>query len=162
MITLIIVITVLFFGFVIIFGAPWLPTLKRQVDQAIDLFDLPEGKTILDLGCGDGRVLRRMAQRGYKAVGYELNPIMYLLAKMTTWRYRAQIRVYFGDYLKKDWPKADGIYVFLIDRFMPRLETSINEYIKENGPVTLVSNTFKVPGRKILKKHGSLYLYRYE
>jgi hypothetical protein len=45
---------VMFFGFVILFGAPYLPTLKPQTNAALDLLDLKPGQTLLELGLWPG------------------------------------------------------------------------------------------------------------
>ena len=153
---------VLLFGFVILFGAPYLPTLKDQTDEAIGLLNLKPGSTIIELGSGDGRVARRMAKQGYKVVGYELNPLLAIASRLTTWRYRKKVRIIWGNYWYKNWPEADGVYVFLLDRFMTRLDRTCIEYAKNTGPLSVVSYTFKIPGKKPAKKSGALYLYHYK
>lgn len=40
------------------------------------------GLRFVDLGSGDGRLVRTAAQRGMPAVGYELNPYLVLLSRM--------------------------------------------------------------------------------
>ncbi|HSH18794.1 MAG TPA: class I SAM-dependent methyltransferase, partial [Candidatus Saccharimonadales bacterium] len=94
------------FGFVLLRGAPYLPTLRKQVDAALDLADLSPGDTLLELGCGDGKVMIAAAQRGLKVVGYELNPILACIAWLRTRRYGKQVQVVWGDFWTKDWPKA--------------------------------------------------------
>lgn len=150
---------VFFFGVVIFFGAPYLPTLKKQIEPALDLLDLMPGDTILELGCGDGRILRAAAQRGLKAVGYELNPILALYAAARNWRYRKNIRVIWGNYWKAQWPPAQGIFVFLLNPYMSKLNTKITKECKK--PVRLVSFAFLVPDKKIVKQKAGLYLYTY-
>jgi SAM-dependent methyltransferase len=68
------------FAAVIFFGAPYLPTLRPQIQAAFALLELKPGQTLLELGCGDGKVLVAAAEAGYKAVGIELNPILALVA----------------------------------------------------------------------------------
>ncbi len=150
---------VLLFGFVVLFGAPYLPTLKKQTDVAIDLLDLKKGETLFELGCGDGRVTKAAAKRGLKVVGYELNPILVLIAKIHTWKYRKDVHIIWGDYWKVDWSKADGIFVFLLDKYMKKLDTKIVQSKTKN--VKLVSFAFKVPGKKPIKERSGLYLYEY-
>lgn len=67
---------IIIFGFVILFGAPYLPTLKPQIKIALDMLDLQPGQTLIEIGSGDGRVLKAAAERGWNAVGYELNPVL--------------------------------------------------------------------------------------
>lgn len=154
---------VLLFGFVVWFGAPYLPTLKPQTKRALDLLNLQKGQTLLELGCGDGRVMRAAAARGITVVGYELNPILVLVAKVVTWRYRKTTKVVWGNFWKAKWPQTDGIFVFLLDKYMKRLDTKVaQERTKQGKPLKVVSFTFQIPDRKMVKQNGGLYLYDYK
>jgi hypothetical protein len=51
---LVILVMLICFGGVLLFGAPYLPTLKPQVHAALELANLKPGQTLLELGCGDG------------------------------------------------------------------------------------------------------------
>lgn len=156
------IVVVLLFGFVILFGAPYLPTLKRQTDDALNLIALKKGQTLLELGCGDGRVAKAAAQRGLRVIGYELNPILAAVAWLNTIKYRGQVKIIWGNYWQKKWPETDGIFVFLLDKYMEKLDKTIVQKVKEQGkPVRLVSYTFQIPGRKIDAEQGGLFLYKY-
>ena len=157
---LIIAVVVFLFGFVVLFGAPYLPTLNVQKKQALDLLALKPGQTLLELGCGDGRVLRAAAARGLNCVGYELNPILVLVAFVTTWRYRRQVKIIWGDYWKKQWPAAQGIFVFLLPRYMTKLDTKITQQLFI--PVKLISFAFEIPNKKPTAKKNGLFLYTYK
>ncbi len=163
MILLIPIVLVLLFGFVVWFGAPYLPTLKPQTKQALDLLDLKKGQTLLELGCGDGRVMRAAAARGLIVVGYELNPILVVIAKAVTWKYRAVTTVKWGNFWSAEWPQADGVFVFLLDKYMKKLDKKVAQQCKAQGTrLRLVSFTFKIPGRKITRQDGGLYRYDYK
>lgn len=148
------------FGFVLLRGAPYLPTLHRQVEAALDLVDLKRGETLLELGCGDGRVLIAAAERGLRAVGYELNPIMAAIAWLRTRRYKGRVQVRCADFWRTQWPPAQGIFVFLLDPYMHRLHTKILETYDK--PVKLVSFAFTIPTKKPKKVSDGVYLYLYK
>lgn len=150
---------ILLFGFVVAYGAPYLPTLKKQVDSGLDLLDLKPGQTLLELGCGDGRVLRAAADRGLHAVGYELNPVLVLIARLHTWQQRKSVKVIWGNYWSAAWPPADGIFVFLLDKYMPKLDKKITQ--EYHSGVKLVSFAFKIPEKPIAAERHALYLYDY-
>jgi len=147
------------FSFVIFFGAPYLPTLKKQTTEALDLLDLKEGQTLLELGSGDGRVLREAARRGIKSLGYELNPILYIYSKIRCRKFAPLITVLFGNYWTKPLPAADGIYVFLLNRYMTKLDTKINQEMKH--PLKVVSFAFAFPNRTPTKTQNGLMLYEF-
>ena len=73
---------VLTFGLTLFFGAPYLPTLRAQVPEALDLLQLKAGDTLIEIGSGDGRILAAAAGRGLLAVGYEINPILVIISRM--------------------------------------------------------------------------------
>lgn len=149
---------ILSFGGVLLVGAPYMPTIDKAGKQALDLLALRSGQTLYELGCGDGRMLGLAAQRGLKAVGYELNPFLVLIAKLRTWRYRRQVRVVWGNFWKADLGHADGVFVFLLDRFMPKLDAKLTN---QNRHLKLVSHAFKIPGKKAAKTVGAMFLYEY-
>lgn len=148
------------FCFVLLFGAPYLPTLSPQVEAALKLADLKEGQTLIELGCGDGRVLIAAAKRGYRAVGYELNPLLAAVAWARTRRYRRRVRVVWGDFWRAEWPPARAVFTFLLPRYMPKLDDKLKAY--GHRPVRLVSFAFKVPGRKPDATKRGVYMYRYD
>lgn len=150
---------VIIFGFVLLFGAPYLPTLAATKKNALDLLDLKPGQTLLELGSGDGRVAEEAARRGLKVVGYELNPVLVLVSLYVTRKYRQQIKIIWGNFFKAKWPTHDGIYVFLLSEYMPKLDKKIRS---ESPPGTLLaSNSFKMSGKKPIKQLRSVYLYKY-
>ena len=154
---------ILLFGFVVLFGAPYLPTLKKQTQQALDLLDLTPGQTLLELGCGDGRVARAAAARGIRVIGYELNPILVLIATINTLKYRKLVTIRLGNFWQSEWPQADAIFVFLLDKYMKKLDKKIiQQRAKQQRPIRLLSFTFKIPARKPTTQKGGLILYKYD
>lgn len=157
-------IVILLFGFVLLFGAPYLPTRRRQAQTALDLLDLQPGQTLFELGCGDGRVLRQAAERGLRAVGYELNPILVLVARAYTWRYRKVVKVVWGNFWRADLSAADGVFVFLLDRYMEQFDNKLQQRSISGKKTSLpvVSYAFKIPGKKPKKARDGLFLYTYK
>jgi len=147
------------FSFVVAFGAPFLPTLNPKVKGALKLIDLKPGQTLLELGSGDGRVLKAAAQQGLKAVGYELNPLLVIYSKILNFKYRQQVKIHWGNYWRKDWPPADGIFVFLLQPYMEKLDQKIVDQYA--GGIKLVSFVFTIDSRKPAKTKEGLYLYKY-
>lgn len=152
------VIAICFAG-VLLFGAPYLPTLGPQAQTALELADLQTGDTMIELGCGDGKILLAAARAGYRAVGYELNPILAMVAWLRTRRYRRQIKVVWGNFWRADWPPAAAIFTFLLPRYMARLDEKCVRY--PHKPVRLVSVAFEIPGKKPAERKNGVYLYTY-
>lgn len=148
------------FTFVLLVGPPYLPTLTHQVNVALDLIDLKPGDTLLELGCGDGKVLIAAGERGWNAVGYELNPILALVAWLRTRRYKGRVKVVWGNFWLKKWPDAEGIFVFILQRNMAKLDKKITQNFSH--PVKLVSFAFVIPDKQPLQEKDDVRLYQYE
>lgn len=148
------------FTFVLLFGAPFLPTMRPQVDTALDLLNLQPGQTLLELGCGDGRVLIAAARRGWRAVGYELNPILAAIAWARTRRYRRTVTVHCADYWRAGWPPAAGIFSFILPRYMSKLHKKIMHY--PHRPLRVASFAFAIPEKKALRQDRGIFLYEYK
>jgi SAM-dependent methyltransferase len=149
------------FAFVLISGAPYLPTLDKQIRAALQLADLKFGDTVIELGCGDGRVLLAAARHGLRAVGYELNPLLYALCWLRTrsWRRQGIVQLHFGNFWRQKWPPAEAVYVFLLPRLMDRLERKVRaEYPKG---IKLLSFAFKFSGRRPVSELDGVFLYRF-
>ncbi|HKU18249.1 MAG TPA: hypothetical protein VJP80_03155 [Candidatus Saccharimonadales bacterium] len=151
---------VLIVGIAVIFGPPYVPTLRLHMNTALDLLDLKPGQTLLDLGSGDGRVLRAAAERGWNAVGIEVSPLLVLISRIRTWRYRKQVKIIWGNYFLTHWPPADGIFSFMIQYQMKRLDERIERW--HTKPIKLASFAFQIPGKTPADVRDAVYLYEYK
>ena len=160
MIWLLSLILIIPFAFVLLFGAPYLPTRKAQVNQALDLLDLKKGQLLIDLGSGDGAVLIEAARRGIRCIGYELNPLVFVVAYVRTWRYRRLVTVRLQNFWSQTVPKdTSGVFVFLLEPYMQRLEDKFNSELPRGAKV--VSYTFTLPKKKPVRTDGAMSLYQY-
>lgn len=148
------------FSFVVLFGAPFVPTLKKRAEDAFELLDLKSGETLLELGSGDGRILRLAAKKGIKGIGYELNPLLVWYSRLRNWRYRKLISFKCRNFWHVELPESDAIYTFLLDKYMDKLDKKIIQ--EKQKSVKLVSFAFKIPNKKIIKEKNALFLYEYE
>jgi hypothetical protein len=151
----ILIFLIICFGGVLFFGAPYLPTLKSQVGFALELADIKSGQTLLELGCGDGRVVIAAAKRGY-----ELNPILALIAWSRTRRYGKQVKIICADFWHVSLPKSEAIFVFLLPKYMKKLNIKIEE--EAFKPVKLVSFAFAIPDREPDGESAGVYLYNFD
>lgn len=141
-----------------ILGAPYVPTLKKSGNDLLDMVNLNPGATIIDLGSGDGAFALQAAKRGYKVIGYEINPILVLVARLRVMRYRNNVKIYLRDFWRTELPEADAIYVFLIDRYMQKLADKLAREIKK--PTLVVSHVFKMPGIEPVNENQNTVVYK--
>jgi SAM-dependent methyltransferase len=159
-VVIVLIILIVCFGSVLLFGAPYMPTLKSQIEAALKLADAKPGETMLELGCGDGRVVIAAARRGVNVIGYELNPLLALIAWLRTRRFGRRVKIVWGDFWKEDWPRAEAIFVFLLPRYMDRLDRKIKDSRQKS--VRLVSFAFQIPDRPPRAQQEGVYLYVYK
>lgn len=146
------------FGLVVIFGAPYVPSLKPHMHAAFDLLDLQEDDLLLELGAGDGRVMLAALVRGYRVVGYELNPILALIAWLRTRRYGKHARVVWGDAFRASWPTdTKAVYLFGVKR----LAAKVDQRLTSKPGTKFVTVGFEVPGRQVDASKGAVHLYVY-
>lgn len=151
---------VLCFGLVLAVGPPYLPTLDKQVRTALGLLQLKKGDRLLELGCGDGKVLVAAARQGLQVTGIELNPILVAVCWLRTVRYRKQVRVVWGNYWHTGlWPDADGIFGFVLPKYMSKLDRTIIGW--QRRPVRLASFAFKIPDKPADAEQDGVFLYVY-
>lgn len=155
-----VVLLVICFSGVILFGAPYVPTLGKSRKSALELLDLKKGQTLLEPGCGDGRVLAEAARRGINGVGIELNPLMYLVSLAVTFRYRKQVKIIWGDFWRQDWPETDGVFIFLLDKYMDKFDQKMKS--SQERPTKVASFAFKIPDKKPIKEKNGVFLYEYK
>ncbi len=138
-------------------GAPYLPILKADIAGFWGLAELRPGDTLIDLGSGDGRLLRAAAQRGIRGIGYEINPLLYIISLLVCWRYRHLITIHLGDFWTLRLPQVDVIYVFLIGRYMAKLEAKLTDEL--TTPTVVISHAFELPGREPTRTVGASFRY---
>ncbi|HUS26335.1 MAG TPA: methyltransferase domain-containing protein [Nevskiaceae bacterium] len=139
-------------------GAVWVPTFGRDVEAMLDDVKLRPGELFVELGCGDGRMLVAAAKRGAKVVGYEINPVLWLVATVRTLRHRT-VRVRLGDLWLQDLSQADVVMTFLMQRFMLRLETKLQKELHPGA--RFATYVFTLPNKKakIARHHWWVYQY---
>ena len=162
MIWLIVIIGLLLLTFagVLLFGAPYLPTLRKQQKEALDLLSLKPGQLLIELGSGDGRILKEAAKRGVRSIGYELNPFLVIYSKISCWPVRKLAKTHWRNFWHVSIGPADGIYTLLLDRYMPKLDNKI--VVEATKPLKFVSFSFELPNRKPVKKQSGLFLYHFD
>lgn len=140
-------------------AAPYVPILGRDVNKLLDLSEIKSGQTLIDLGSGDGYLLRGAARRGVKCIGYEINPVMVIISKILCFRYRKLITIHLANFWDTKLPPADAIYVFLMPGAMDHLDRKLGSEVKQK--TTVVSYAFQIPGRKIIRQTQNSFVYEY-
>ncbi len=151
---------VLSVAFVTFFGAPYVPTLKKQVIDIMNIHPLKKSDVFVDIGSGDGVVLRAAALKCSQAIGYELGPWQWVISKILS-RKQKNIAIHFGNFWVKELPADTTVaYTFLNGRYMKKLERKLQAHVDKNGKqISFITYGFKIEGRKIQKTEGPMFLY---
>jgi SAM-dependent methyltransferase len=133
-------------------GSPYVPTNKKIIEHILKNVKLKKGQTFLEIGCGDGRMLRTAVKKyQVNGIGIEVNPLIFFWAKFLTRLQKInEIKYYRSDIIRNNLPTADVIYLFL----MPKLIEKINHKLKKelNRGTLIISHGFKIkPFTKYLK-----------
>lgn len=139
-------------------GAPFVPTTNPTADSMIALAKLKKGMIAYDLGSGEGKLLKRIAQKGATAIGIEINPLLVLYST---------IRFYFTPHISTRWKSfwsisladADVLFIYLLPLRMEKLEKKILKECKKG--TVIVSNSFLFPNMIQIEKDEKNHVYVY-
>ena len=146
-------------------GAPYVPTLKNDINRLFTVYRFKKNDVLVDLGSGDGRIVIAAAERGIRVVGYELNPFLAVLSRLRLKSAKLQnAKIKFGDFWTSSLPDETAVvFVFLAGPFMLKLDNKMTQEAERLGHnITLISYGMKIPGKTPLKIDGSFVLYLYE
>ena len=135
----------------------WAPSDEASVEAALDLAAVGPGDRVADLGCGDGHVLVRAAQRGAKVVGVETDAELAQQARDALAAAGADGEVIEGDLFELPLDDLDVIFTYLspvtLQQLVPRLASA-------PAGARLVTVDFPVPGLVPDRVEGMNHLYR--
>lgn len=100
---------------------------------------------VVDLGCGHGGLLRRLARArpDCEFLGIEHAPLPWLWARLAS-AGCANLSIRYGDFWRQSLAPFDVVYAFLSPAPMPRLYAQARAQMRAG--TLLVSNSFAVPG----------------
>lgn len=148
---------ILSFGIGAFLGAPWVPAFSQDLDELFKLAGVKRGTKFVDLGCGDGKVLAAAARRGAEVVGFEVNPLLWLIARLRLLRYGKRAKVYLRSFWSVDIGEFDVIYLYLIHHHMPKMRNQLARQLNPDAKV--ISYMFAFEGAAPIKTTRNSFLY---
>lgn len=136
--------------------APFNPTADDAIAAALRLAALRDGDTLLDLGCGDGRLLlaAALACPGVRTRGVEADAELVQRARARVAAAvagggagaaaAALVAVEHGDACAADAAGASVVFVYLVPAGLEKVKPLLSAVLRGGGRV--VSNMFRVPG----------------
>jgi hypothetical protein len=143
-------------------GAPYVPSRRQDIDRAFtELYHISKEDHLVDLGSGDGIVLRQAAKKGASASGFEINPVLVLVSKLLCRKYTT-ISVRQADFWRSKLPPdTTVVYVFGEGRDIDAMGDWIVKQAQIIGkPLFVISYGFEFKRYEPIKKVGAQVLYR--
>ncbi len=143
-----------------VFGfAPFYPTKKSDIESIKNLINISPKDKVLDIGCGNGRVLKYFCKFTPFVYGVEINPFWAILAKLNLSRCgKWKGKIYTANYKNVDLENYDIIFCYLLPKDMRYLEKYKFTDLKKGSKI--ITNTFKLKNMRLIKKFDKLYLYK--
>ncbi len=123
--------------------APYVRTLPLVIDAMLDLAQVRGDDLLYDLGCGDGRIPIRAAQRcGTRGLGVDIDPERILEAQQAAQAAQVQDRVSFRqqDLLTLDLSPATVVTCYLLPRSHLLIRDKLRTELRPGA--RLVTHTF--------------------
>jgi cyclopropane fatty-acyl-phospholipid synthase-like methyltransferase len=141
---------------------PYVPSPNEVVETMLKLAEVKASDTVIDLGCGDGRIVVMAAERfGAKGIGYDLNPERIKEANENAIRAKVQDKVKFMEknLFDADIKAASVVTLYLLpgvnEKLKPRLlsdlkpGTRVVSHSFEMGEDWKPEKTIEVNGRRV-------------
>jgi SAM-dependent methyltransferase len=147
-------------------GAVFTSTAGIRIKSFLDAVPMNGAELLVDLGCGDGRVLRAARRRyGVRTLGFEVNALAYGVARILSFPMRG-VRIRCKNFWSEDLQNADVVFCYLFPDVMRRLALKLQKELQPGARV--VSCNFPVPGWKPLAvvrpesacHNDPIYVYR--
>jgi outer membrane protein assembly factor BamB len=126
--------------------AVFVTTPPDVVEKMLELAAVKKSDVVVDLGCGDGRIVVTAARKyGCKAVGYDIDAACVRLARDSVKENRVEglVRIEQADLFGVDLGKVDVVTLYLLPGLNKRLQPQL-EKMKPGSRI--VSHAFDMPG----------------
>ena len=141
-------------------GAIYVPSSPEKALLLAEMSGACEGELAADLGAGDGRVVIALARQGAEAHGFEVNPILVLLARRNIRRAALGGRafIHWKSFWRADLSGFDALTLFQGSFVMRRLEAKLKKELAPGARV--VSDFWGFPSLAPEKTVGTVFFYR--
>jgi hypothetical protein len=141
-------------------GAPFVTMSKGKAERIAELAGAKKGKSAIDLGSGDGRVVAALAKRGAVAEGCEIQPLLVwwsrLLLQVSGLGSRTSVRR--GNLWKIDCAPYQIVTLYGFPSMMAGLERKLQSELQPGARV--VSLAFRFPNWQPAREDGNIRVYK--
>lgn len=146
-------------------AAPWLPTRKNELTLIHEAVRMLPGTHVVDLGCGDGRILfslaREFPEKRFTGVELSLLPYFYAKLRALTGGYK-NVSIRFGDLFRHSLADADVVICFLLEKAYGRLMKKLNEELSLGAHILIEAWPLNIEPAHVFEAPETLKLYAYK
>lgn len=127
-------------------GGPFVPTPWPVVDQMLRVGGIGSGDQVLDLGCGDGRLVIEAAKRhGARGLGIDIDPELVQLATASAAREKVGhlARFEVRDIFATDVSEATVLTLYLLPEMMARLQPRLLSMLRPGARIVSHDYAFR-------------------
>lgn len=143
--------------------APWWRTNKKTARAICKLAGINSKDVVYDLGCGDGTLIITAAKEyGARAVGIEIDPMRYWIAKLRVMFNGLQDKVIIKrkSFFDENISKATVVNVYLVPKTLNMLLPKFKKELKKGARIVSYRYEVKLPRNKFDKENNlNLYLF---
>lgn len=131
-------------GLIMARGVPFVPLSKTQLGNITTYVNIPANARVVDLGSGDGRVLRHLEKNYgiHSPVGYEINCWAYWKSRILNRIFRSTATVHCRNFFKEDLSEHDVVFCYLLSPCLSRLREKFDKELKPGTKV--ISYAFEI------------------
>ena len=131
----------------------YLPSKHEFIKYLTRVIEPPSGAKVLDLGCGDGRVLEGFARvyDDIKVYGVDINSELVGKARRNLSKYGVESRIKVKDMYEEALEKYDIVYAYLTKDSLSHLRSKIVKLLVSGG--MFLAHDYPVPGLEPKKVH---------
>lgn len=144
----------------VLFGPPYVPSRLNEVEAVFKKIGLSSTDVVVDIGSGDGKVLRFVSSKIAKGVGLEINPILAGWSKIVSIKY-PNLEFWLDNAMTAKFPAdATVFYLFATTRFARQIASRLQAFSnQQQREVKVVSYGFELPFAVTGKKFRAYHIY---
>ena len=142
----------------------YVPTPQAVVDRMLQMADIKPNDFVIDLGCGDGRmIVTAAAKYGARGLGVDINPVRIAESNENAQKAGVTDKVTFkvGDFFQEDITRATVIPMYLLNELNLRLRPKILSDLKPGSRI--VSHAFTMgdwePDMRDIVENKNIYFW---
>lgn len=147
---------------------PFVPTEWSVIHKMIAAAELKDGQKVIDLGCGDARLLMAaLEEKKVQATGVEINLLISWLARFRLWTKGMKAKILRKNFFKVSLRDCDVVFCYLFPKIMLKLEPKFEDELQKGS--TVISYCFPIKAWKPTRviqtrddkpKNFLIYVYR--